>query len=348
MPDLNTAPVSPAAQADDATTPGALPADVSFEDVLAAAERIRPEALRTPLLRHPLLDARCGATVLIKPENLQRSGSFKFRGAFNRISLIPEADRARGVVACSSGNHAQGVAASAQIYGMPATIVMPADAPGIKLERTRGYGATVVAYDRETEDRDAIAAEICRQSGATFVHPFDDPGVIAGQGTVGLELADQAAALGLELDDVLACTGGGGLSGGIALALETRAPKARFHTAEPAGFDDYKRSLEGGVIVGNAARGGSICDALLSERPGPRGFAILSRLAGEGVTVTDEEALQAVAFAFTELKLVVEPGGAVALAALLSGKLPLQGRTVGVVLTGGNIDPAMLMRALAE
>ncbi len=321
---------------------------VSFEDIEAAAERIRGEALLTPVLRHPLLDERTGATVLIKPENLQRSGSFKFRGAFNCLSQIPVADRPKGVVACSSGNHAQGVAASAQLLGMPATIVMPSDAPVIKLQRTRGYGAKVVTYDRENEDRDAIAARLCAETGATFVHPYDNAAVIAGQGTIGLELARQAKELGLRLDDVLACTGGGGLSSGIALALSHVSPGTVFHTAEPALFDDYKRSLEAGTRLSNAAKSGSICDALLSESPGEIGFSILSRLAGEGVTVTDEEALDAVAFAFNELKLVVEPGGAVSLAAILSGKLPIRGKTVGVVLTGGNIDPQMLVKALSR
>ena len=332
----------------DAPLTAPLGASVSVDDIEAAAERIRGQAVVTPVLRHPALDAAAGTTVLIKPENLQRSGSFKFRGAFNRLTLIPQADRPRGVVACSSGNHAQGVAASAQILGMPATIVMPADAPAIKLERTRGFGATVVTYDRAHEDRDQIASDLCRESGATFVHPFDDPGVIAGQGTVGLELAAQADALGFRLDDVLACTGGGGLSGGIALALETKSPSTCFHTVEPALFDDYKRSLEAGTRLSNAAKSGSVCDALLSETPGEIGFSILNRLAGEGLTVTDEEALAAVAFAFKELKLVVEPGGAAALAALLAGKLPVKGKTVGVVLTGGNIDPQMLMNALAR
>lgn len=319
---------------------------VSFEDIEAAAERIDGQAVKTPVLQHPLLNERSGATVLLKPENLQRSGSFKFRGAFNRLNMIPAEARSRGVVACSSGNHAQGVAASAQLLGMPATIVMPEDAPRIKLERTRAYGATVVTYDRDTESRDEIAADLCRKSGATFVHPYNDPGVIAGQGTVGLELAAQAGALGLPLDDVIACTGGGGLSSGIALALAQASPATRFHTAEPALFDDYKRSLESGTIQTNTRKSGSVCDALLTEAPGALSFSILSRLAGEAVTVSDEEALAAVAFAFTELKLVVEPGGAVALAALLSGKLPLEGKTVGVVLTGGNIDPQMLMTAL--
>ncbi|GAB4523456.1 MAG: threonine/serine dehydratase [Roseibium sp.] len=341
MTDSKAPPMSSAAPAQADRT-------VAFEDIAAAAGRIRGEAILTPVLRHPLLDRLTGATVLIKPENLQRSGSFKFRGAFNRLSQIAPEDRSRGVVACSSGNHAQGVAASAELLGMPATIIMPADAPRIKLERTRGYGATVVTYDRASEDREAIAAELCRQSGATFVHPYDDPGVIAGQGTAGLEFADQAAALGLRLDDVLACTGGGGLSAGIALALAERSPETSFHTVEPAGFDDYKRSLEAGRRLSNPAKTGSVCDALLSESPGEIGFSILHALAGEGLTVSDEEALAAVAFAFTELKLVVEPGGAAALAAVLSGKMPMAGKVLGIVLTGGNIDPQMMMTALSR
>ena len=321
---------------------------VSIEDIEAAAVRIRGEAVLTPLLRHPVLDERTGARVFIKPESLQRSGSFKFRGAFNCLRQVPEGDRSKGVVACSSGNHAQGVAASAQLLGMPATIVMPADAPAIKLERTRGYGATVVTYDRENEDRESIAARLCAETGATFVHPFNDPAVIAGQGTVGLEMAAQAAQTGVELDDVLACTGGGGLSSGIALALAFKSPVTVFHTVEPAQFDDYKRSLEAGALLTNPAKSGSICDALLSETPGEVGFSILRQFAGEGVTVTDEEVLDAVAFAFTELKLVVEPGGAAALAACLCGKLPLKGKNVGLVLTGGNIDPKMLFTALSR
>ncbi|MES0882612.1 threonine ammonia-lyase [Roseibium sp. SCP14] len=321
---------------------------VSIEDIEAAASRIQGEAVVTPLLRHPALDERAGTQVFIKPECLQRSGSFKFRGAFNCLSQIADPVRPNGVVACSSGNHAQGVAASAQLLGIPATIVMPADAPVIKLERTRAFGAKVVTYDRENEDREAIAARLCAETGATFVHPFNDPAVIAGQGTVGLEMARQAEELGVQFDDVLACTGGGGLSSGIALALAFKSPSTRFHTVEPELFDDYKRSLEAGALLSNAAKSGSICDALLSETPGEIGFSILRQLAAEGVTVSDEEVLNAVAFAFTELKLVVEPGGAAALAAVLSGKLPVKNKTIGLVLTGGNIDPQMLQKALGR
>lgn len=319
---------------------------VSRADIEAARKRLETHAVKTPLLRFPVLDEAVGGTVLIKPESLQRTGSFKFRGAFNRISQIPETDRSKGVVACSSGNHAQGVAASAKLLGIPATIVMPEDAPAIKLQRTRDYGATIVTYDRSSEDRDAIASEICARTGAVLVHPYNDPQVIAGQGTVGAEIAEQAKALNLLPDAVLACTGGGGLSSGIALALESDLPDAVFHTVEPEGFDDYARSLACGKRVANDRLSGSVCDALMSPEPGENGFAILKRLGGQGLAVSDTEALAAVAFAFAELKLVVEPGGAAALAAVLSGKISAPGKVLAVVLTGGNIDPAMMQRAL--
>ncbi|WP_417677381.1 threonine ammonia-lyase [Roseibium sp.] len=320
---------------------------VSRADIEAARKRLETHAVKTPLLRFPVLDEAVGGTVLVKPESLQRTGSFKFRGAFNRISQIPVADRSKGVVACSSGNHAQGVAASAKILGIPATIVMPEDAPAIKLQRTRDFGATIVTYDRATEDRDAIAGEICGRTGAVLVHPYNDPQVIAGQGTVGAEIAEQAKALNLLPDAVLACTGGGGLSSGIALALESDLPDAVFHTVEPEGFDDYARSLACGKRVANDRLSGSVCDALMSPEPGENGFAILHRLGVQGLAVSDEEVLAAVAFAFTEMKLVVEPGGVAALAAVLSGKISAAGNVLGVVLTGGNIDPSMMQKALS-
>ncbi|GGB37041.1 serine/threonine dehydratase [Roseibium aquae] len=316
-------------------------------DIDRAQRRLLGHAVATPLLRFPVLDEAVGGTVLVKAENLQRTGSFKFRGAFNALSEIPQDRRGYGVVACSSGNHAQGVAESARVLGMPATIVMPADAPQIKLERTRSMGGKVVTYDRASEDREEIAFRIQQETGAAFVHPFNDPHVIAGQGTVGVEIAQQAAQMGLSPELVLACTGGGGLSSGIALALASDLPDAVFHTVEPEGFDDYRRSLLSGSREVNTAHGGSVCDALLSNTPGELGFSVLKDRAGPGLVVSDEEALAAVAFAFRELKLVVEPGGAVALAAILSGKLSAAGKVVCVVLTGGNIDPQMMIRALA-
>lgn len=318
-----------------------------FQDILDARARIAGEAAVTPLLRSAYLDELTGGRILLKAENLQRTGSFKFRGAFNRLSMIPDAARAAGVVACSSGNHAQGVAEAARILGMPAVIVMPQDAPAAKLERTRRSGAEVVTYDREREDREAIADALAQARGATMVHPHNDPGVIAGQGTLAAELVEQAAAMGLVPEVMLTCAGGGGMSGGVALALERLAPDCAFLPVEPEGFDDYGRSLAAGERVANVRSGGSVCDALLSPMPGELGFEIVRRRARGGLAVSDAEALSAVAFAFRELKLVVEPGGAVCLAAVLTGKLPVRGRTVALTLSGGNLDPDMLARALA-
>ncbi|NRG17976.1 threonine/serine dehydratase [Rhizobiales bacterium] len=317
-----------------------------FEDILAARERISGKAERTPLLRSAFLDEVTGGSVLIKPEVLQRTGSFKFRGAFNRLSMIPPEDRAKGVVACSSGNHAQGVAEAARLLAIPATIVMPHDAPSVKKSRTERSGATVVGYERGVENRDEIAAGIVAETGATFIHPYNDPGVIVGQGTAGLEIAEQAEEMGLAPEAMLTCAGGGGLTAGIALALERLLPDCAVYPVEPEGFDDYARSLEAGHRVANPSAVGSICDAILTETPGDIGFAITSRRAKRGLVVSDEEALKAVAFAFRELKLVVEPGGAVALAALLSGKIDIAGKCVAIILSGGNIEPAMMMRAL--
>ena len=318
-----------------------------FQDIRDAQQRIAGEAAVTPLLRSAFLDALTGGTVLLKAENLQRTGSFKFRGAFNRLSLVPDGDRHRGVVACSSGNHAQGVAEAARVLGMPATIVMPQDAPQAKLDRTRRSGARVVTYRRGVDDRDALALEIARETGATMVHPYNDAGVIAGQGTIGAEVAEQAAAMGLTPDAMLTCAGGGGMTGGVALALETLLPDCELLPVEPEGFDDYGRSLAAGTLVANRSEAGSVCDALLTRQPGEIGFSITRRRASRGLVVSDAEALAAVAFAFRELKLVVEPGGAVGLAALLSGRLPVKGRVVALTLSGGNIDADMMAKALA-
>ena len=315
-------------------------------DIEAAAARLHGRAVVTPLLEPPALADRLGARVLIKPECLQRTGSFKFRGAFNKLVQIPAARRANGVVAYSSGNHAQGVAAAAQLLGVPATIVMPSDAPEIKLANTRAYGAEVVPYERSSESREARAREIAEQRGATLVPPYDDPDIIAGQGTCGLEIARQAEAAGAALDAVLICCGGGGLSAGCALALSALAPQAALYTVEPAGFDDTARSLAAGTRLANQPGAKSLCDALLSPRPGRLTFQINRRLFAGGLVVDDHEVSEAMAAAFRGLKLVVEPGGAVALAAALSGKLPLKGKTVAVVLSGGNVDPDTFTAAL--
>lgn len=314
----------------------------TIEDVRSAAERIKGLAVVTPLIEHPALNERVGGRVLLKAENLQRVGAFKFRGAYNAVSRIDRARYPGGVVACSSGNHAQGVAAAATLCGMPSLIVMPADAPAVKVRRTKAFGAEVQLYDRQTEDRDAIARAICEQRKAALVHPFDDPDVMAGQGTVGLELMAQAAAMGAQPDAVLVCCSGGGLVGGVAVAVRHARPATAVYSVEPAGFDDFARSLKSGKRERNEKLAGSICDALLVATPGEITFETGKRLLAGGLSVTDDEARAAVRFAFEELKLVVEPGGAVALAAVLAGKIMTRGRTIAAVLSGGNIDPAQM------
>ncbi len=318
-----------------------------FRDIARAAERLEGFAVKTPVIESPKLSALAGGRVLIKAECLQRTGSFKFRGAWNLISQLDPATAPGGVVAYSSGNHAQGVAAAAQLKGLRALIVMPADTPRIKQENTRAFGAEVVTYDRATQSREAIAAEHVKARGAVLVPPFEHPDIIAGQGTAGLELAAQAAALGVKLDDVLVCCSGGGLTAGIALAMAEKSPGTLVRTVEPAGFDDYARSLAAGSIVRNPSPTGSICDALLTPSPGEMTFAINRRLLGPGLTVTDAEAAAAVRFAFEGLKLVLEPGGAVALAALLAGKIAARGRAVGIIASGGNCDAELYARILS-
>jgi threonine dehydratase len=319
---------------------------VTPADIEAAAGVLAPYAVRTPLLTSPALDALTGGRIFLKPEVLQRTGSFKFRGAFNKLSAIPQTARGGGVVAFSSGNHAQGVAAAAQILSMQATIVMPADAPRSKRERTKGYGAEVVLYDRDREDREAIAREIAGKRGATVVPPYDDPQVIAGQGTVGREIAEDLAERGIVPDIVAAPASGGGLIAGIATAIKARYPDTVVMCAEPEGFDDHARSLRAGTREAHRAEGHTICDALMAPIPGVITFAINQRLLSQGVTASDAEVGAAVAFAFRELKLVVEPGGAVALAALLAGRIEARGKTVVVVLSGGNVDAEMHARLI--
>ena len=316
---------------------------VSCQDVRTAAARLDGIAVRTPLLRSDALDAACGAAVWLKPECLQRTGSFKFRGAYNRLAALNADERARGVVAFSSGNHAQGVALAARLLGMTATIVMPSDAPAVKVAATREYGAELVFYDRLTEAREVIAARLAAKHGATLVPSFDDPWVVAGQGTAGLEAAEDLAAMGVAADLALVCCGGGGLASGFAIG--SGLPVV---TVEPAGYDDVARSLAGGAIVPVEAPGPTICDALQTLVMAPLTFGILAGLGTRGAAVTDAEAARAVAFAFRHLKLVVEPGGAVALAAALTGRVDLRGRTAVVVLSGGNVDAAVFAACLAE
>jgi threonine dehydratase len=316
-------------------------------DVEAAAYRLKGVALHTPLISSPVLDALTGGRIFLKAETLQRTGSFKFRGAYNKLSSIPLSQRAGGVVAFSSGNHAQGVAAAAQLLDMTAVIVMPRDAPRPKRERTAAFGAEVVLYDREREDREAIARDLADRRGAVLVPPYDDPMIIAGQGTAGREIVDDLAALGLSPDVVVVTASGGGLCAGVALAVKAKHPQAHIYTAEPQAFDDHARSFRSGRRETNAAMSGSICDALLSPSPGKITFEITRALVDEGVSASDEEVGRAVAFAFRELKLVVEPGGAVGLAAMLAGKLDLKGKVAVAVLSGGNVDPELFYKLVA-
>jgi threonine dehydratase len=316
-------------------------------DVDAAAKKLAGVAIRTPLVHSPVLDALLGARVFLKAETLQRTGSFKFRGAYNKISSIAPDRKANGVVAYSSGNHAQGVAHAAQLCNMPAVIVMPSDAPQAKRERTAALGAEVVLYDRDTEDRAAIARGIAQKRGAVLVPPFDDPYVIAGQGTAGREICEDLEELGLKPDVVVVGASGGGLIAGIALAIKARVPGAKFYSAEPEGFDDTMRSFKSGKRETNPRMSGTICDALMTNTPGVLTWEINRKLVGEGVSASDAEVGRAVAFAFRELKLVVEPGGAIGLAALLAGKLDIKGKVVVAVLSGGNVDAELFHRLIA-
>ncbi|WP_439575904.1 threonine ammonia-lyase [Phreatobacter sp.] len=324
-----------------------MPALPTAADVADAARLIAPVARRTPLLSSPELDALTGARVFLKAESLQRTGSFKFRGAYNRLARLNADERRTGVVAMSSGNHAQGVATAAKLLGMPALIVMPKDSPALKRERTAAAGAEIVLFDREKDDRVAMAAGIAAERGATLVPPFDDFHIMAGQGTVGREICEDLAGLGLKPDAVIVPVSGGGLLAGVALAVHEVAPGARIYAGEPEGFDDHTRSLAAGTRLGNEKMGGSICDGLLAPMPGELTFAVTRPLVAGGVVVSDEEVKRAVAFAFRELKLVVEASGAVPLAALLSGRLDVRDQVVVLVVSGGNIDPALFASIVA-
>jgi threonine dehydratase len=319
----------------------------TFADIEDARKRLAGHAVQTPVVESHHLNEIARGRILIKAENLQRTGSFKFRGAWNRISRLDRTTSKGGVVAYSSGNHAQGVAAAAQLRGLPALIVMPADTPEIKKANTRSYGAEVVTYDRATESREEIAGRLARERSAVMVPPFEDPYIIAGQGTVGLELAEQAASLGVGLDAVLTGSSGGGLAAGISLAIETKSPSTKVYVVEPEGFDDYGRSLRSGERERNAKATGSICDALLAPEPGRLTFAInRSRLAG-GLAVSETEVRRAVRYAFERLKLVIEPGGAVSLAAILAGKIETRDRVMGIVASGGNVDAGLFAEIIA-
>ena len=318
----------------------------TFADVEAAAGRLEGVARRTPLLESDLLNDQVGGRLLVKAEPLQRTGSFKFRGAYNAISQVIARDGKRPVVAFSSGNHAQGVALAARILGVSATIVMPSDAPSIKQENTRALGAKLRLLDRFRDSREEVGAEIARTEGAALIRPYDDRDVIAGQGTVGLELAEQAKAVDASLDAALICCGGGGLTAGTALALKEKQPDLPLFTAEPEAYDDTKQSLEAGERRAIEPGAATICDAVMAPMPGELTFAVNRHRIMRGLVVGDDDVLHAMALAFKMLKLVIEPGGAVALAAALAGKIETKGRTLAVVASGGNVDPAIFQQAL--
>lgn len=324
------------------------PSSPTFADIENAAARLKGQAVTTPLIESSALNERVGGRVLLKCETLQISGSFKFRGAYNRISRFSDEEKARGVVAYSSGNHAQGVAAAAKRIGTRALIVMPHDCPLVKIDGVKAFGGEVRLYDRWKESREEIGAEIARERGSVLVPPFDDFHVMAGQGTVGLEMAGQARALGTTLDIVAAPASGGGLVGGVALAFEALSPSTEVLVSEPADYDDHARSLAAGERNGwsEASPPPSFCDALMAPKPGEVTWPVNSRLLKGAVSATDAEVAEAMRFAFRWLKLVVEPGGACALACVLNGAIKAEGRTVGVVLSGGNVDPALFAEVI--
>jgi threonine dehydratase len=317
----------------------------SFEGVIDAARQIEGVAIRTPLIESPALNERMGGRILLKAETFQVAGAFKFRGAFNRISRLTEEERARGVVAFSSGNHAQGVAAAALKVRTAATIVMPADSPAIKIAGVRSFGGEVRLYDRWTESREQIGAELAAEKNAVLVPPFDDPFVIEGQGTCGLEILEQAD---VAIDQLVCCCSGGGLMAGINLVLEAKSPKTLSWAVEPENFDDTARSLAAGHRVGHPRAEPSICDALQTPIPGELTFPINQRVLKGALGISDQEAAEAVRYAFRTLKLVVEPGGAAALAAVLAGKVETRDRTTAVVLSGGNVDPGLFAEIIED
>ncbi|WP_420547102.1 threonine ammonia-lyase [Curvivirga sp.] len=320
----------------------------NFADIVTAASRIKGYATRTSLIESPFINEKLGGRALFKPECLQKTGSFKFRGAINTINALSDQQKKKGVVAFSSGNHAQGVAHAAQLAGIPAVIIMPADAPKIKIENTRAYGAEVILYDRYNEDREAIGLKVQEERGSYLIKPYDAELTLTGQGTAGLEIAEDCKAMGIDPDQLLSPCGGGGLMAGLCLAMAETFPETKLYGVEPADFDDTKRSLETGCYEENDPSARSICDALLSPSPGKITFPINQNRLSGGLSVTDEEVKHAMRIAFRDLKLVVEPGGVVALAALLAGKIDTKDKTTIIVLSGGNVDDEMYRSILAE
>lgn len=320
---------------------------ISIADIEASAARAQGVVRRTPLLSSPFIDEIAGRAVFLKAEVLQHTGSFKFRGGWSALTALTDAARARGVIAYSSGNHAQGVARAAQILGAPATILMPSDAPSLKIENTRAMGAEVVLYDRAGgEDRAVIGTRLAEEKGLTLVKPYDDPMVMAGQGTCGLEIAQQAAERGVKNATVLVCCGGGGLTSGIATALAEKAPDFHVRPVEPEGFDDAARSLRAGEILENIGPEVGLCDAVLTRAPGKLTFPVMQQFCGAGLVVTDAQVKSAMRVAANRLKLVVEPGGAVALAAALFHGAALADGPVIATLSGGNVDGGLFAQIM--
>lgn len=320
---------------------------MNYNMIKAAQGRLAGHARKTPLLSSPMLDDIAGRQIFVKAECLQHTGSFKYRGAYSAISALPDHDRAKGILAFSSGNHAQGIALAAKQHGVAAVIIMPIDAPLIKINNTKAYGAEVILYDRTKEDRDAIGDQISKERGLNLIKPFDDPQVIAGQGTTGLEIASQARDHAVTNASVLVCCGGGGLTSGIATALAQEAPNFKVHPVEPDGFDDVKRSLVSGKHEHNHALSGGICDAIITPTPGKLTLPLLLDLCPFGISVTEDQVLRAMALAYERLKIVIEPGGAVALAAALFDQNASLENTVIAVASGGNVDPDVFAKALA-
>ncbi len=320
----------------------------TIDDIRAAATRIRGQAARTPLLESPKVNAQIGGRLLVKAEPLQRTGSFKFRGAYNKLSRLSPDELAAGVVTDSSGNHAQGIAAVAQMLSAPATIIMPSSAPQNKVEKTEAYGAEIVFYERGEVDAEQLTIQTAKDLGATWIPSFDDPYIIAGHGTVGLEIAEQAKDAGAALDAVLVPCGGGGLISGVALALAAASPETKVYAVEPAGFDCMGRSLAAGEPIDIPAGAHSICDAILSLQTRRFTFAMCQKLLAGGIAADNDAVLRAMKVAFSEFKLVVEPGGSIALAAALEQKIPVEGRSVAVVCSGGNVDNSVFANAIAS
>ena len=319
-----------------------------YDDVVAASRRLEGHAVRTPVLESVYLNEQVGGRVLIKPECLQRTGSFKFRGAWNFISRLDGKKNAGGVVAYSSGNHAQGVAAAAALKGLPALIIMPDDAPQMKLDNTRRLGAEIETYERNSQAREELAARRARERGAVIVPPYEHRHIIAGQGTAALEFISDAQKAGVTFDAILTPAGGGGLTAGTVLVAATASPGTSVHTVEPEDFDDHARSLISGGREANVKKSGSICDALMSTMPGELTFAINQARLGAGLAVSDDEVRTAMRFAFNELKLVAEPGGVVALAAVLAGKISCRNKSTGIIISGGNVDASLFRDVLVS